>query len=197
MPAHKLLLYPDSPDFRPAEPAALPARLQDIGLAGDGFSVQGKTRYLAGEHFLQLITFLGCSPAIEFEPPAEPDMREAAAEQGSFCHISLSLPETRPAFRGGGTVPPPRCPACRKPVSGWQQALDDWRQAPESDAWVCGRCGHAGRIQDLDFRRHGGFARTFIEIWGIHPSEAVPVDALLTSLAGCSGTGWRYMYVND
>jgi len=25
----------------------------------------------------------------------------------------------------------------------------------------------------------------------------VPVDALLTSLAGCSGTGWRYMYVND
>ena len=197
MPAHKLLLYPDSPDFRPAEPAALPARLQDIGLAGDGFSVQGKTRYLAGEHFLQLITFLGCSPAIEFEPPADPAEREAAAARGGFCHISLTLSEIRPVFRGGGNIPPPRCPSCRKPVSDWQQALHIWHQSPTTDAWHCDNCGYTGRIHELDFRRHGGFARIFIDIWGIHPSEAVPVDALLARLAGFSGCDWNYMYVSE
>jgi hypothetical protein len=36
-----------------------------------------------------------------------------------------------------------------------------------------------------------------IEVWGIHPSEAVPVDALLASLAAFSHCGWNYMYVND
>ena len=197
MPAHKLLLYPDDPCYRPATPEPLLACLHDIGLAGEDFEVHGETRNLAGEHFLQLITFLGCSPAIEFDPPADPAERESAAVQGAFCHISLSLTQDRPAFRGGGDVPPPRCPSCRKAVSGWQQALDDWRQAPESDAWACVRCGYAGHIHELDFRRHGGFARTFIDVWGIHPSEAVPVDALLASLGAFSGTGWNYMYVNE
>jgi hypothetical protein len=197
MPAHKLLLYPDNPDFHPADPATLLARLQDIGLAGGSFRVQDQTRYLAGEHFLQLVTFLGCSPAIEFDPPADPGAVGAAAERGDFCHISLTLAKEHPAFRGGGRVPPPRCPSCRKAVSDWQQVLDDWQRTPDRDAWTCAQCGHHGRIQTLDFRRHGGFARVFIDIWGIHPSEAVPVDALLTSLAECSGTGWRYMYVND
>jgi hypothetical protein len=197
MPAHKLLLYPDDPDYRPATPGTLLARLQDIGLAGDEFDVQGETRYLAGEHFLHLITFLGCSPAIEFEPPSDPDAREPAAITGGFCHISLSLTGHHPAFRGGGDVPPPRCPSCRKPVSGWQQAVDTWRKAPASDAWSCMRCSYTGHIHELDFRRHGGFAHTFIDIWGIHPSEAVPVDALLASLADFSGTGWNYMYVKE
>ena len=197
MPAHKLLLYPDNPDFHPADPATLLACLQDIGLAGGSFPVQGQTRYLAGEHFLQLVTFLGCSPAIEFDLPADTGAVATAAERGDFCHISLTLTKERAAFRGGGRVPPPRCPSCRKAVSDWQQVLHDWQRTPHREAWTCGQCGHHGRIQALDFRRHGGFARVFIDIWGIHPSEAVPVDALLTSLAGCSGTGWRYMYVND
>ncbi len=197
MPAHKLLLYPASPGFGPVDPAALLDHLRDIGLVGGNFPVRGKIRYLAGEHFLQLITFLGCSPAIEFEPPADPDKREAAAERGGFCHISLALSETRPAFRAGGKIPPPRCPSCRKPVRGWQQALDAWCQTPAADEWRCEHCGHAGHIHNLDFRRHGGFARTFIEVWGIHPSEAVPVDALLASLAAFSHCGWNYMYVND
>ena len=197
MPAHKLLLYPASPDFSPADPAALLAHLRDIGLAGSGFPVQGETRHLAGEDFLQLITFLGCSPAIEFEPPADPDEREAAADSGGFCHVSLALSETRAAFRAGGKIPPPRCPSCRKSVSGWQQTIDAWQRAPAADEWQCDRCGYAGHIHDLDFRRHGGFARTFIEVWGIHPSEAVPVDALLASLAAFSDCDWNYIYVND
>ena len=72
-----------------------------------------------------------------------------------------------------------------------------WRRSPGNNAWRCEHCGHAGRIHDLDFRHQGGFARTFIELWGIHPSEAVPVDALLSALATFSGCDWRYLYVND
>jgi hypothetical protein len=175
----------------------LPEHLQSIGLAGDVFRVHEEVRYLAGEHFLQLITFLGCSPAIEFEPPARAGEREPAASRGEFCHISLSITDTGPVFRGGNRLPPPRCPSCRKAVTEWPLALDAWRQAPERNAWECEKCGYTGRIQDLDFRRHGGFARTFIEIWGIHPSEAVPVDALLVSLGEFSDCDWNYMYVND
>ena len=105
--------------------------------------------------------------------------------------------ESWPMFRGGRDIPPPRCPSCRKPVSEWQQALDTWQQSPATDAWRCDSCGYTGHIHELDFRRHGGFARTFIDIWGIHPSEAVPVDALLESLAGFSGCDWNYMYVSE
>jgi hypothetical protein len=197
MTAHKLLLHPASPGYVPDEPAALLVHLQAIGLAGAHFQAGDESGYLAGEHFLQLITFLGCSPAIEFEPPDHPAERESAAARGAFCHLRAVFPGPDPVFRGSGEGRPPRCPACRRPARDWPQAVAAWRRSPGNNAWRCEHCGHAGRIHDLDFRHQGGFARTFIELWGIHPSEAVPVDALLSALATFSGCNWRYLYVND
>lgn len=190
MPANKLLLYPADPDFIPLDATALCSHLQGIGLAGTAFEHRGDIRYLAGDRFLQLITFLGCSPAIEFIPPQDTAERDTATDSGAFCHIRLSLSASEPVFRANRQLPPPRCPACRKPAA-------DWQESRRNNQWTCRQCGFDGRVYDLDFRRHGGFARTFVEIWGIYPSEAVPVDALLTSLQTFSGCDWKYMYVSD
>ena len=59
-------------------------------------------------------------------------------------------------------------------------------------------CSMALRIQGRQAgisRRHWlAFAR---DVGLPAPAAERVIHALLTSLAGCSGTGWRYMYVND
>jgi hypothetical protein len=58
-------------------------------------------------------------------------------------------------------------------------------------------CGYQGRLFDLNFRQRGAFGHSFIDIWGIHPAEAVPGETLLTTLGELSGCDWRYLYLQD
>ena len=42
-----------------------------------------------------------------------------------------------------------------------------------------------------------GFGRTFIEIRGIYPSEAVPTDALLDKLQRLADGPWKTIYIKE
>lgn len=197
MAADKLILYPALADGPAIDSAALLQQLEAIGLIGAAFRCQGETRYLAGERFLQLVTFLGCSPLIELEPPVDADTREADCATGRFCHLRLALHRKDIRFRSSVRAPLPRCPRCRQPETRWPELLQHWETHPGHSHWTCTACGHAGRLYDLNFRRHAGFARGFIEIWGIYPSEAVPGEALLSALQAFGDGGWRHMYIRD
>ncbi len=197
MTANKLILYPSQADTPAIDTDALAQGLQSIGLIGPAFQCQGGTHYLTGERFLQLLTFLGCSPLIELEPPADPAAREAACSEGRFCHIRLAGNRNGIRFRSSPQAPPPRCPHCRQVETRWPDLLRRWETNPDHSRWNCAECGHRGQLYDLNFRRHAGFARTFIEIWGIFPSEAVPVETLLAALRQLGGCNWNYMYVTD
>lgn len=192
--ACQLVLYPADPDCPRPAPALLERRLQALGLIGPAFTCAGATAYPVGERFLQLVTFLGCSPAIELELPADEPARTLACESGRVCHVRLVQTTDGLRFRADARLPAPRCPGCRQPVSDWPARLADWQRDPAHSSWCCGSCGYRGRLYDLNFRKHGGFGHTFIEIHGIHPAEAVPVSALPGALRELSGCDWKILY---
>ena len=106
MSAYKLLLCPVDPDCPSIDADILAGRLQEIGLAGDAVSLETGTCYRTGERFLQLVTFLGCSPAIELELPEDASARAIACAAGQVCHIRLSqsgngLRRQTPGFSAG------------------------------------------------------------------------------------------------
>jgi len=177
---HSLLLHCDVPQWRPTAPDAVARVLADAGLIG---AAQGSDvlLYGAGEQFLSLVTFLGCSPRIS--------LTEADAADGQpLCRIRLhdfddvTLLESQPP-------PALRCAGCRaaqpRPVS----LHYDWRQP-------CAKCGVSLPLHRCDWRRGAAFGRFFVEIENVFPHEAVPADLLMSRLESLSDSRWDYFYLS-
>ena len=196
MTAHKLLLLPADPSCPAVGLKRLAECLQAIGLIGKPVALNDGLFYPTGDRFLQLVTFLGCAPMIELDPPADPAERENASAEGRFCHVYLTETE-RVQFRADGQTRTARCPHCRKPEPDWDALIQAWRQDPTNTGWQCAACGHTGQPTELQFRKTAGFGKTWIEIRGIHPSEAVPCDALLATLRALSGCDWNTLYIKE
>ena len=196
MAAHKLILLPSDPDCPAVSTERLATELQAIGLIGPPRQLHNDSFYPTGEHFLQLITFLGCSPMIELEPPSDPVRLASDSASGKFCHVFLSSSETL-RFRADPRTPAPRCPACRAPLSDWPSRLQAWQTDPVNNGWHCQQCGHKGKITTLGFRKSAGFGHSFVEIRGIYPSEAVPGEALLNTLKSITGGNWSTLYLQE
>lgn len=182
MPAPKLVLHPDVSSPPPAIEAVL-AALRDLGVIGQPFALDGRTHYRTGPGFLDHLTFLGCAPAIELDPPATGPTE--AARSGRFCHVQLHPPTRAPRVRhraGQG----PRCRACRSDLL--LEVL-----TPVEDHFTCPGCGRAAPAAGWNWRQTGGCARLFLDIWGIHTGEAVPGEQLLARL----GESWRFFYTED
>ena len=196
MPANKLILLPQDPLCPPVNCGQLAEVLQSIGLIGELLEPEGHAFFPTGDKFLQLISFLGCSPMIELEPPADRSMLAAASADGKFCHLFLDCNKSL-VLRTDSQCPPARCPDCRQPLADWRSLIEAWKkQAAQSD-WNCASCGYSGPVTGLNFRKAGGFGRTFIEIRGIYPSEAVPTDTLLASLQHLTGGPWKTIYIKE
>lgn len=163
------------------------SRLADLGLVGANYGeIPGA--YLTGPRFLQLITFLGCSPQLQLVPPANGSQ--------DFCHIRLRGPFEKPRLLSAANTRPPRCPACGKGLSQWRQMEPFWARGQSDSQIVCHSCGQSASPADLNWRRKAGFGHCFIEIREVFPEEAVPLPALMESLRG-EGASWCYFYLQD
>ena len=194
MAAHKLLLSPADLSCPAVGPDRLAERLLAIGLIGRPVPLHDGPFYPTGDRFLQLITFLGCAPQIELDPPADPTELESASAAGRFCHVYLA--ETAQLqFRADSQTRTAHCPQCRKPEPQWQAIIHAWQQDPATTVWQCAACGHAGRPTELRFRKTAGFGKTWVEIRGIYPSEAVPGETLLAALRTLTDGDWTILYI--
>lgn len=196
MAAHKLILFPSDPVCPAVSTTLLAGKLQAIGLIGRPREVNNDTFYPTGEHFLQLVTFLGCSPMIELEPPSDPVMLATDSTAGKFCHVFLESAATL-RFRSDPRTPAPRCPGCHTAVADWQPRIQRWQSNPENRDWHCTRCDYSGDITSLGFRKSAGFGRSFVEIRGIYPSEAVPGETLLNTLKSLTHCDWSTLYIKE
>ncbi|MGD8514698.1 MAG: hypothetical protein PVF52_03720 [Granulosicoccaceae bacterium] len=170
----------------PCDPqASLPAvddmlaLLRDIGLAADGFDWHGAQHYLPGERFLDLITFLGCSPSINIEP---------SGDGSEFCHIAIARYDTPQVF-AADNARTPRCLHCKQELPNWR----DWQYSPLVE-YACPHCGEPLRLDRLNWRRTVAIARGALYIYGVHDSEAVPSELLLLALEKHTGKRWAYCY---
>ncbi len=184
--SYRLALHPVDPAFRPGSPDDLIAPLRAIGLIGAPWTGGGAHRFLIGDHFLQLVTFMGCAPAIALEPPAD---------GGAFCHVGLRLLAAPRLFADRAQFNP-RCPACGRRSPAWREALPAWVEDPALPQ-ACPLCGEASAAGDLDFRQGAALAATFIEIHDIHPREALPTEALFAALEAATDMAWSHAYLAD
>ena len=196
MASCKLILLPTEPQRPPLDCEQLASELQAIQLIGDAVALDNGLFYPTGEQFLQHISFLGCAPMIELEPPTDPTALSVDSAAGKFCHVFLHS-STSLCLRADRQCPAPRCPKCRQPFTDWRTALSNFQQNPALTDWNCTGCGFNGRLTELAFRKGAGIGHTSIEIRGIYPSEAVPTDALLNRLQCLSGGPWRTIYIRE
>jgi hypothetical protein len=171
----------------PPQRDALLSRLGDSGLIGDPYAPVPDA-WLAGPGFLQQISFLGCSPHLRLEPPAEGG--------SDFCHVRLRGPYRPARLLSAGSSRPPRCPACGSGVKSWRPMEAAWSVGRCDSRVTCENCGERAGPERLHWRRSAGFGTLFVEIWGVYPEEAIPQQSLLQLLGGNEGC-WRYFYLLD
>jgi hypothetical protein len=188
MPIPKLILHPVDPSAA-AAPAAVVAKLRDIGLIAEAAGRPAEPALGVGEAFLSLVSFLGCSPAVATASRFDGDT--------AYCHVRLGGPTPAARYRGDDRAPTPRCPRCRADVADRDAVLRSWQADPAGYRWRCPACGAALPVHEINWRQAAGFARLFVEVWNVHPSEAVPGERLLGALGELTGGPWTYFYSRD
>lgn len=174
-----LIIHPDESNWLPESPEKIAALLRDTGLIADRLQTEEQC-YLVGNKFLELVTFLGCSPNIKLTPEHELD---------KYCFVRL-ITNDRITVLTGKHTHPPRCPHCKKPEKNWPDRIT-------ATALKCSSCGQSSSPWLYNWRKSAGFGRFFIELTEIYPNEAIPQPALLDALRQQSATSWNYFYLHS
>ncbi|MAT65970.1 MAG: hypothetical protein CMN57_10035 [Gammaproteobacteria bacterium] len=185
--AYQLILFPQRDDVSEAQRTALLSHLLGCGFLGQAFELDGREHFTTGARFLDQLVFLGCSPHIETEPPADPEARDRAARQGRFCHLHLTRLLPRARFRANPRARV-RCPACRKSVAATELLTGSGTDR------TCAHCGHEAAITDWNWQGHAGYANLFLEVWGIHPGEAAPTEGFIQTIEKITDSPWSSFY---
>lgn len=195
MSTHKLLLVPTDRSAL-LDRKKLTNALTAIGLITSKLSINEPQAYQTGESFMQLVTFLGCSPNIQLDPPENRNELTRVCQNGELCHVRLVCGNKTLSFRFN-TGALPRCPACNTIDSYWDRHLENWTANPDGVDWECSKCKASSTIEKLNFRKQAAFIRDCIEIWGIYPSEAVPGEKLMKTLSDFTDCDWQAFYIKD
>lgn len=154
--------------------------LHRLGLLGDELEASHGRRFSVGPHFLQHISFMGCAPAIEFEPSEEPF---------TFIHVPEAF--SVPRWQADLDMAKPVCPSCRKRITGPAGCVDS-----DNQSLRCPHCQYQAPVCEYDWREFGGCGRSMVSIVNVYPKEAIPSGNLLNQLAELTAHKWRYFYIN-
>ena len=174
-----LFLHPSIHSDTPDNIALLISALRESGFIADETDPAKKDlSFFAGSRFLDYIAYMGCSPAIQFEP---------TEKQKNFCHIKILQFELPQLIHSNKQQKSPQCPKCNKPVKNWQHNIS-------SETILCDLCHTRSAIEEYNWRKMAGHARLFIEITDIFPKEAIPQQLLLDKLTKITSIDWKYFY---
>lgn len=184
---HYLYLYCTDLTYFPVDFEAFIKSCQEKGFLSNCYEKLGPDHYLVGEHFLQHVSFLGCSPYLKVFPETEEDT--------DFCTAKIPKSPTAINYQASQQVTAPRCPVCKKSIQSYHAVMQEWQQSKNNLAIQCQQCGETSALYDLDWRKNAGFFSFHIAISNIYPKEAIPGDNLLTWLGSITERGWKYFYV--
>lgn len=150
--------------------------------------------YCVGDSFLSSITFMGCSPYIEFEPSAELQKNDSA----DFCFIRVSACKQDNAmyhaeqFEKLKTIP--RCEQCRKVISSWADKVKHLNGQWQLD---CPHCEAALNATTLDWRKASGVGNIFMQVMNVYLQEAIPTEVFIQQLESITQSKWTYFYTDS
>ena len=165
--------------------------------AADSEDSQNPYEFCVGEAFLSSVTFMGCSPYIELEPPKTLKPNEKA----NFCFIRLSKSKNENIIYHSeqltelNTVP--RCNQCRKVVSNWSEQVQSIDSSSNNVQLTCSNCDVVLTLSDLDWRKASGVGNIFVEVLNVYLQEGVPTDPFLHQLKEISSSDWQYFYTSS
>ena len=182
MQAPRLIFHPRHAEAA-VESRTLVAALREAGLLGEARPSQGVESYFAGEHFLELLTFLGCSPVIALSP-----------EEGErYCYIDIETFDI-PRLVTGSQAFQPRCRHCRAPIPDWREQLGSEFDVSRASV-ACPQCGEETGLPGLNWKHAAGVGRQMIIIHNIYLHEAVPGEQLMQTLESLTpASAWDYFY---
>jgi|GEM_PF-450690 len=157
-------------------------RLTELRLLGSTIN-DNQQQFHTGSDFLQLITFMGCSPTIPLEK-SDPE--------NDHCTIKFWGPYGSPRLLCGSNTRPPRCPLCRHTLLTWKVETGK----PINSQIDCPGCRQPIETRTLNWRQLAGISQLFMTISQVYPGEAVPVDSLMRCLE-VNGEKWEYCYIQD
>lgn len=186
----RLVLTPQDPFYLPDSTDEIIDRLRSIGFSSAPVEGMDGRHYLLGDRFMQLVSFMGCSPFIHLEP---------TTDDTPFCHLSVDGPYPQPVFLRGRNTGSPSCESCRKRIPKWEASIEQWQKNPRDFQASCPHCGHQQSPSTYNWRQSAGSGRLFLCIENIFPNEAIPSPELLNSLESSDMTTnpWRYFYIQD
>ena len=184
----KLVIYPVEPYYAPDDSGIIVQALSDIKFIAGPLSLNDNAQhFLIGGQFLNYVTFLGCSPAIEIAPPSE------GGED--FCHVVISPVYEQLEFYRDAAGKGPRCPHCRHEEADWQSLIKQYHAEADVELdYICPECQTVTPLLDLNWHKSAVAARIFISIYSVFPHEAVLADKILQVLTQATGVEWRYFY---
>lgn len=178
---HSLYLHPAHP-LETTDPDTLLEFLEQIQFISALW--RSPDNYLAGDRLLQHISFVGCSPHLEFSPQENGDT--------DLCFVQMHGPYSETWGFVSRLQHRPRCPNCGCKVRDWEAFLPEPGPVPDNSHWRCPECQTHTRIEGLSWRRQAVFGRCFVEIHGVFPGEALPTDQLLEEIKAATGIDWQY-----
>lgn len=182
MQAPRLIFHPHRAEAV-VESQTLINHLSEIGLLGEARSSDDHSSFYVGEHFLELLTFLGCSPVIALSPD----------EGERYCYIDLETFET-PRLITGSQPFQPRCRNCRAAIPNWQEQLGTGFDVMKATV-RCPQCGQESALPQLNWKHAAGVSRQMITIHNIYLHEAVPGEKLMQTLESLTpDSAWDYFY---
>ncbi|VAX13159.1 hypothetical protein MNBD_GAMMA24-2560 [hydrothermal vent metagenome] len=193
-PIHRLVLHPQNADYTPDSSETIRETLQKTGFIAepcrlsDGQTASTDQDFLVGEQFLQMLTFMGCSPNINLAPQHEGDR--------DYCHIVLSPVYAQVHFRSHERDVFARCPKCGRRDANWPALIERWQRNSTLKKYVCPHCYESMSLYDLRWRQMAGFGRFFIDVLSIFPQEGIPTSQLMSALENVSAQPWTYFFSN-
>ncbi|MBI1422599.1 MAG: hypothetical protein GC149_03960 [Gammaproteobacteria bacterium] len=185
-PCRQLVLSPAEAQWVPETSRHLIDVLAKLGVIGPPVREDTPDRFVIGEAFLQLFSFMGCAPSIELHV-ADRDMIDWLGFV--YVHVSPSLAQPRWLVERG--MAKPACPHCQRRTRTWQEHYQ-----AHAAALQCPHCQHTASVCDWRWYDAGACARQFVSIVNVYPKESLPTDTLLSQLNEASGVAWRYFYLH-
>lgn len=178
----RLVFHPKQATDYPHDVPGIIHALADIGLLGELH--RDDDIYLAGDEFLNLITFMGCSPGVKLSP----------AEGEEYCYLQINAISDSVRCLGYTSFISPQCPVCKQKISHWKESAS-WFDG--SAIKTCELCASEKPVQSFRWQKEAGFGRFSFHISYIHPHEVVPSDLIFQALEQATGFPWVYFYANN
>ncbi len=156
--------------------------------------IKDNTEYFfAGDNYLQFISFLGCSPFLNFDSKEDltlSDLKQTIADLNYIQIISNSVEYN---FQNTEYGIKAICPACKKKILEWQSLITQWQSDLKLET-NCQQCQKNISLLDINWKKTAGFFKTAIIFHGIQAELALPSDNFLMQLENITKVQWRYFY---